>query len=289
MPRLLLIFCLLLLAACDRRSGYDADLAEEHRHDAPVPSGAVGVEPAAGVRTAEPAYYGAVRGYYAAPARPDSLARALGRAPGDTLLPGLIVIHEWWGLNDNIRAAARRLAGEGYRVLAVDLYNGAPAAATPEEARALVGASMQDMPALRENLRAAYRYLAAPAAEVRVGVLGWCYGGRMAQEAAFALPDRLGAAVIYYGAPVLARERLAALRIPILGHFGADDGSIPLDSVRLFEQTLRGLDRSVEIHVYDSAGHAFANPSGRNYQPEAAEAAWERTLAFLRRTLQAAP
>lgn len=251
-------------------------MAAEHASDAPVASGAVETAPRSPVR-AESVQYGSVGG--------SPLTGYLAR-PADAggPLPGLIVIHEWWGLNANVRAMAERLAGEGYLALAVDLYGG-EVAESPERARELVGAAMQRAPDLQENLRQAYAFLADTSGAPRVGTIGWCFGGGWSLQAALLLPDELDAAVIYYGRLVTERERLATLAMPVLGIFGSEDRSIPVAAVRAFEATLVELGKSVEVHVYEGADHAFANPSGTRYDAAAAEDAWRQTTAFLARHL----
>ena len=115
-------------------------------------------------------------------------------------LPGVVMIHEWWGLNDNIRMTARRLAGEGYRVLAVDLYG--QVATTPDQARGLMMQVMQNRPAAAENLQAATDYLRGRMGAPKVGVIGWCFGGGWSLQTALLFPDRIDAAAVYYGQPV---------------------------------------------------------------------------------------
>jgi carboxymethylenebutenolidase len=264
--------------AADQESA--AATAREHRGDRPEPSPAATAEPAAAV-TGDPVIYTAgdgrtVTGYLARPTATDHP------------LPGLLVIHEWWGLNDNVRAMTRRLAAEGYVALAVDLYGG-EVADTPEAARALMGSvdpqrALQNLEGAREHLAA--RLGATGDRDDRIGVIGWCFGGGWSLRAALAMGNEIDAAVVYYGQPVTDRVELAKLRAPLLGLFGAEDGSIPVAAVRGLESTLRGLGKQVEIHVYDGAGHAFANPSGTRYVPEAAEAAWRETVAFLAEHLQ---
>lgn len=207
------------------------------------------------------------------------LARPPHWTPGG---PALIVIHEWWGLNDNIRTMARRLADEGFLSLAVDLYGGAQAE-TPERARELMQAVNED--ASLANLAQAYTFLTQNEHAGKVGAVGWCFGGGWSLRTALALPDSLDAAVIYYGHLITDRDRLATLTMPILGHFGEADQGIPVDQVRSFEQALDEVGADATIYIYPGAGHAFANPSGRNYQASAAETSWQRTLEFLKRTL----
>lgn len=246
-------------------------MAREHADDRPVPAAAAG-EPTLDV-DGGPVRYGAWQGYAA--------------RPKDEPKGGVIVIHEWWGLNDNIREMARRLAAEGYLALAVDVYDGR-SATEPGEARELVSAAMSAPERTDENLRAAYAWLEARGVPA-IGSIGWCFGGGLSLQAALLHPDSLDAAVIYYGHVTTDRDELASLEMPILGIFGAEDQAIPLDDVREFEATLKDLGKSADVVVYPGAGHAFANPSGTNYEAEAAADAWTRTLEFFDRYLARAP
>ena len=226
-----------------------------------------------------------IQGFLAAPERPDSLLEARGLNPSTTHLPGIVVIHEWWGLNDNVRRATRRLAGEGYRALAVDLYGG-ESAENPSGARALMQTAMEDREAVLANLAAAHNYLRQDAESPRVAVMGWCFGGGMTLQAAIDQPDRFNGAVIYYGSVGdVSRKQIEPVSFPMLGHFGSEDQNIPVEDVERFETMLSDLGKDAQIHLYEGAGHAFANPSGTNYEEEAAATAWERTTAFLDRTL----
>jgi carboxymethylenebutenolidase len=242
---------------------YADAMAREHAGDRPV-AGAASGSPARGVH-GETIERNDFRGYLA---RPEGAPRA-----------ALIVIHEWWGLNDNIREMTRRLAAEGYLALAVDLYGG-EVAADAGEARALMSAAMDAPDAIDRQLLAAYAWLREQ--EVgHVGSLGWCFGGALSLRTALLLPDELDAAVIYYGRLVTDAARLAPLTMPILGIFAGQDRGIPVESVLEFETNLQTLGKTAEIVIYDDADHAFANPSGTRYDAEAAEDAWQRTLAFL--------
>jgi carboxymethylenebutenolidase len=248
----------------ERGADYVDAMAREHAADEPV-AGAAGGEAATGVVGAE-VDYGPGRGYLA---RPDGTPRA-----------GLVVIHEWWGLNDNIREMSNRLAAAGYLALAVDLYEG-NVAGEPGEARALMQALMRDEDRAGRHLGAALRWLETEGGVEEVGSIGWCLGGAMSLRLALQMPEELDAAVIYYGRLVTDPAELAPLRMPILGIFGAQDRGIPVESVREFEMALQALGKTHEIVIYEDADHAFANPSGTRYQPEAAADAWRRTLAFL--------
>ena len=265
-------------AACGGGQSGEADtMAEAHETDTPEPSG-MATEPAAPVN-GENVTYGTIdgeqlNGYTAYPVGASTEA-----------LPGVIMIHEWWGLNDNIRTMARRLAGEGYRVLAVDLYGGR-VAETPEAASELISMVSDNPTQAVTNLRSAVAFLRETHGAPRVGVIGWCFGGGQAANAAAELPTVLDATVIYYGFLPTDRERLANIDDPVLGLFGAEDSAIPVEGVRTFEQTLSSLGKDVEVVIYDGARHAFANPSGTNYQAEAATDSWVRTVAFFAEHLQ---
>jgi carboxymethylenebutenolidase len=203
-------------------------------------------------------------------------------------LPGLIVIHEWWGLNDNIKAMTRRLAGEGYVALAVDLYGGSTAD-TPDKAQALMTAVVRDPDAARANLKWAYQYLEKYALAPRIGSIGWCLGGGWSLQTGVMLPDQLRAMVMYYGQVSATDTELATLGMPVLGFFGGLDESIPVRDVQAFRQTLLRLGKPAEIVIYPKARHAFANPSGGNYDEQAATESWQKTLAFLDENLKTKP
>jgi carboxymethylenebutenolidase len=201
--------------------------------------------------------------------------------PADAVdVPGVIMIHEWWGLNDNIRAMARRLAGEGYAVLALDLYGG-QMAASPAEAERLMAAVMRDREATIENIRQAHRYLDEFVLAPRIGVLGWGLGGGWSLEAALDLGEGLDAVVMFYGDLVTDTDLLANLEAPLLGIFAQHDESIPSRSALEFRDTLNGLGKTARVEVYLTVDHAFANPAGSAYDHEAALRSWTEALAFL--------
>jgi carboxymethylenebutenolidase len=253
--------------------------AREHAHEAPAASPGARIAPAQEV-TGRMVEYGVVeghsaRGYLARPSRP----------PRGQPLPAVLLIHEWWGLNDNIRAMARRFAGEGYQVLALDVYGGR-VATTPDQAREYVADIMQNSGRAAAHIRVATEFLTDRQRAPRIGVVGWCFGGGWALQAALLEPDHIQGAVIYYGRPITDAERLGALRAPLLGLFGAEDRSIPVATVQEMERVLRGLGKDVTIQIYPGAGHAFANPSGDSYRADAADDAWRRTTEFLARTVR---
>jgi len=220
----------------------------------------------------------------------DELVHGHFAFPADMVepLPAIIVIHEWWGLNDNVRAMADRLAGEGYIVFAVDLYGG-EVAESPEIARKLMLSVVENPEQAAENIRKAYDFVNTTAGAPKVGSVGWCFGGGWSLNAAMLFPNDLDAAVIYYGQVTDDEERLRAINVPILGLFGADDTGISVESVQLFEAALERLRKNYEIQIYPGAGHAFANPTGQNYNAEVAEDAWKRTLEFFGHNLGSGP
>ena len=289
----LLLGLVLPLAGCEAEPETEGeaaagDMAEMHDDDTPDATALV-MEPRIPVDAMSIEYNlnddgTSYVGYVAAPVRPDSVVEVMG-APGGSALPAVVLVHEWWGLNDNVKAAARRLAGEGFRVLAVDLYGG-QTGETPDEAQALMGQTMDDGDAIDANLSMAYRFLKERYEAPRVAVMGWCFGGRMALRAAVNMPTDLDAAVIYYGhVSGFSDAQLRALDMPIYAFFGADDTSIPVSDVDAFRTTLDDLGKDATVEVYDGAGHAFANPSGQNYVAEAARDAWDKTTAFLKNHL----
>jgi carboxymethylenebutenolidase len=255
-----------------------ASAAPEHEHAAPARTSFSEAPPKVSVLEQEVAYGEGARsnlvGYLA---MPQDAAEPL---------PGIIVIHEWWGLNDNIKAMTRRLAGEGYVALAVDLYGG-EAAETPEAARALMSKLLEEDPdAARNNLQQAYVYLEKYALAPLVASIGWDLGGGLSLQTALQYPNALDAMVMYYGQVVTGADRLAPLNVPLLGFFGAEDKSILVRDVQSFRAALKELGKDAEVLIVPRADHAFANPGSRSYDENAASEAWITTVAFLERHLK---
>lgn len=267
-------------AAAAVEAEHAAKMAKEHQHDIAAASPATVPAPAQTVAAEEVVYATldgvAVKGYLTRPVQPTTAGKPL---------PALIVIQEWWGLNDNIRAMARRFAGEGYLVLAVDLYEG-KVATTPEAAMAAMQGAMEKPARLLENLRQARGYLATQGGATKIGVVGWCFGGGWALETALGIPDGIAAAVMYYGRTQSEPKVLAALKAPLLGLFGGKDQGIPVDGVRQMEHELVKLGKNATIVVYPEADHAFANPTGNRYLAGPAEDAWGKTIAFFAQHLK---
>lgn len=196
--------------------------------------------------------------------------------------PGVVMVHEWWGLNDNIKDMARVLAAEGYRVLAVDLYHG-KVATDSTGARGLV--SSVDQSEATSNMKAAVAYLKQQGA-TKMASLGWCFGGGQSLQLAIS-GEPLDATVLYYGTPLVTdASTLTKIKWPVLGIFGDQDAAIPTETVGLFQKALDADKVANEIHIYPGVGHAFANPSGANYAPNETKDAWAKTVAFLAEQLK---
>lgn len=200
--------------------------------------------------------------------------------------PAIIMIHEWWGLNDWIKSMADALASEGYVVLAVDLYRG-KVTNKPDEASALMSGLPKDR-AIRD-LKSAYAYLQS-LSEVnaaKIGSIGWCMGGSYSLTVAKELGEKLTACVINYGRVSGDKTELGTVKASVLGIFGAQDRGIPVESVRAFETALKELGRMCEIKIYEDSGHAFMNPNNtRGYNKANAEDAWRHTIEFFKKTLK---
>jgi len=199
--------------------------------------------------------------------------------------PALVVIHEWWGLNDWVKEQASKLADQGYVALAVDLYRG-KVATTPEMAHEIMRGVPEDR--AKRDLHAAVEFLKSQpnVRKDRIGSIGWCMGGGYSLDVALQEPD-LAATVINYGHLATDSDALKKINAPILGIFGAQDRGIAPDDVRKFEQALKQLGKKVDIKIYDDAGHAFENPNNKDgYRPADAADAWRRTVDFLAATMK---
>ena len=207
-------------------------------------------------------------------------------APADMFepLPAVIMIHEWWGLDDNLRAKADRLAGAGYIVFAVDLFGG-KTATTPSEARALMLSVIEDPESANEKLRSAFRFVSETAGAPTVATLGWRFGGTWALNTALLLPDDIAAVVIYYAQVTADEAKLGPVRAPVLGLFAGDDVGVKRESVEAFRGSLQRLRKDFDIQIYDGVRQGFANEDATNYDRNAADDAWQRTLEFLQRHL----
>jgi carboxymethylenebutenolidase len=199
--------------------------------------------------------------------------------------PGLVVIHEWWGLNDQVKDETQKFAAQGYVALAVDLYRG-KVATTPDEAHELMRGEPDDRG--MRDLEAAFAYLAArPDVKAdKIGSVGWCMGGGWSIKLAMNEP-KLAACAVNYGALPTDAANIAKIHAPVLGNFGADDQGITPDSVHAFDAAMKSAGKSVDVKIYDGAGHAFENPNNKaGYRPAAAADAWSRMTTFFKKTLQ---
>jgi carboxymethylenebutenolidase len=205
------------------------------------------------------------------------LARPAGKGP----FPAVVVIQEWWGLNDWVKDQARALAREGYVALAPDLYRG-KVTDKQEEAHQLMMGAPPDR--VLRDLRSAYAALEArpDVNKRRIGAIGWCFGGHWTLELATKQPT-LAAAVAYYGAPPTEPAAIAAIKAPVLGNYGGDDKGPSPDQVREFEAAMKKAGKKIDVKIYEGAPHAFANvnnPWG-GYREAAARDAWDRSTKFL--------
>ncbi|MFB6079706.1 MAG: dienelactone hydrolase family protein [Haloferacaceae archaeon] len=209
----------------------------------------------------------------------------LARPAANGTYPAVVVIHEWWGLNENVEHMADVLAGHGYVVFAVDLYDGR-VATNSSEAAALSGEVRANQDAAVATMgRAVAGLRDAPYTTDQVASLGWCFGGGQSLQLSLSGAD-LNATVVYYGTLTTNRSTLRHVDGPVLGIFGAEDPVVDVATVHEFDRALGDLGVEREIHVYEGASHAFANPSGERFHPEATRDAWATTLRFLDENLK---
>ncbi len=224
--------------------------------------------------------------------RPDGqgLQGYLAEPPHAAGAPGLVVIQEWWGLNDQIRGVADRLAAAGYRALVPDLYRGRSTVEAEEAHHLMSHLDFGD--AAAQDVRGAVQFLKASGSG-RVGVTGFCMGGALTILAAVHVRE-LDAAVPWYGLPPLEFVDAAAITAPMLGHWAVRDEFFKISDVDALEARLRAAGRAFEFHRYDCK-HAFANETqtpghetlpALGYDAAAAALAWQRTEAFLARHLR---
>ena len=215
----------------------------------------------------------------------ETIQGVLYTPPGKGPFPAIIVIHEWWGLNDWVKEQASKLADQGYVALAVDLYRG-KVAENSDMAHELSRGLPEDR--AKRDLHAAFEFLSSQAnvKKDRIGAIGWCMGGGYSLEVALQEPT-LAADVINYGHLATDSDALKKINAPILGSFGGQDHGITPDDVRKFEAAMKQLNKQVDIKIYDDAGHAFENPNNKTgYREADAADAWNRTVSFLAATLK---
>ena len=189
---------------------------------------------------------------------------------------GIVLIHEWWGLNDQIRAVAAEFARLGFVALAADLYGG-KSATSPDAARGLMQAV--DGALATRTLVAWVDWLRSHEASTdKVATIGWCFGGGWSLNASIATP--VDATIVYYGNVKKTAAEVATLRGPVLGHYATEDKWIDANMVAGFETSMQKAGKSVTSHWYE-AKHGFANPTTARYDQADAELAWKRTVSFL--------
>jgi carboxymethylenebutenolidase len=201
--------------------------------------------------------------------------------------PGIVVIQEWWGLNDQIKGVADKLAAAGYRALVPDLYRGKLALQAHEAEHLMKGLNFGD--AAGQDVGGAVNYLKASGSP-KVAVTGFCMGGALALLAAVNLTE-LDAAIVWYGVPPLEYVDASKIKIPLLAHWGIHDTVFPIATVDELEKKLRKAGVQFEFHRYDTK-HAFANETADSknlpylkYDAKSAELAWRRTMDFLSKHL----
>jgi carboxymethylenebutenolidase len=216
----------------------------------------------------------------------DETVQALLYTPaGKGPFPAIIVIHEYWGLNDWVKEQASKLSDQGYVALAIDLYRG-KVATTPDMAHEIMRGVPEDR--AKRDLHAAFEFLQAQpnVRKDRIGSIGWCMGGGYSLDVALQEPT-LAATVINYGHLATDPEALTKINAPILGLFGGQDHGITPDDVHKFEAAMKQLGKKIEVKIYDDAGHAFENPNNQTgYRADDAADAWKRTVSFLAGTLK---
>lgn len=210
----------------------------------------------------------------------------LARPDAEGPFPGVVIIQEWWGLNDHIKDVTRRVAEQGYVALSPDLYRG-KVVDEPDDARKL--AMDLDRPRAVKDIQGAVDYLVAqPFVVPKVaGVMGFCMGGGLAAMMAIQ-GQQVGATVIFYGGiGVINDETVEQVSAPLLGIFGEADQGIPVATVREAEQRLKAHHKVCEMHIYPDAPHAFFNDERASYRPQAAADAWNKTINWFRQYLKA--
>jgi carboxymethylenebutenolidase len=216
-------------------------------------------------------YNGPVPGYLA---QPDNVST----------LPGVVVIQEWWGLDEHIKSVTRRMADEGFIALAPDLYRGV-VTTEPDEARKLVMELNRDH--AMKDIQGAVDYLVGldTVSPKKIGVIGFCMGGGLAAWMSYAGKDVAAVAVFYGGGTALTDETAQNVSAAFLGIYGEADAGIPVDVVRSNESLLNKHNKINEFHIYPDAPHAFFNDTRAAYREDAANDAWRRAIAWFKKYL----
>lgn len=198
--------------------------------------------------------------------------------------PGLIVIQEWWGLNDQVKGVADMLAGEGFTSLAPDFYRG-KVTREPDEAGKLMMALQRDDASKVARGAATYLRAQKVVSSEKVGVIGFCMGGGLAMLTALVAPDDVGAVVNCYGVGPNAPSDVKGIKAPVLGIFGGKDHS--MDAFEKLGRDLAAAGVPFEKHVYPEADHAFLNEQRKDvYREKDAKDAWSKIVRFLKKHLR---
>jgi len=222
--------------------------------------------------------------------RPDgqSVNGYLAEPAGATGAPGIVVIQEWWGLNEQIRGVADKLAAAGYRALVPDLYRGRVALEAHEAEHLMKDLNFGE--AAGQDVRGAVQFLKGSGSR-KVGITGFCMGGALTLLSAVNVPET-DAAVTWYGYPPLEFVDAGRIRAPLMGHWATDDAAFAIAGVDALEARLRAAAVGYEFFRYDCK-HAFANETADSknlpflkYDPQAAELAWRRTMDFFARHIR---
>jgi carboxymethylenebutenolidase len=200
-------------------------------------------------------------------------------AAGDKA-PGVVVIQEWWGLNDQIKGVADKLAAIGYRALVPDLYKGKLALDVAEAKHMMTNLNFSD--AATQDVRGATQHLKQSSA--KVGVVGFCMGGALTVLSAMYVPEA-NACSSWYGFPPEQAGDVRTIKVPLQLHLAEKDQSFAPEGARALEAKLKEGKVPFESYWYD-AGHAFFNEKGPNYNAECARLAWERTVSFFGKQLK---
>ncbi|MDX1482677.1 MAG: dienelactone hydrolase family protein [Woeseiaceae bacterium] len=275
---------LLLFAAsgCSRNESPVGDAGEPASRTAPAADATASGEPAAPARdvTAESLPYGEIA---------NELVYGHFAIPTDMIdpYPAIILVHDWWGLTDEVRGRAERLAAEGYIVLAVDLFSG-KTADTVTGARELEIEAIENPARAEQNLRQAIDFIRASSGAPRIAMLGYGLGGGLALNASLDMDDRLDAVVSFYGPVQTDEEALRSASVPFLGFYLEEDRAVRIENVRTFNDILSAVNDEVDVRIYAEGRRGFADRSSANFDPSLASESWQHMLAFLDSTLSTA-
>jgi carboxymethylenebutenolidase len=198
--------------------------------------------------------------------------------------PGLILLGEWWGLDDNTRELVDNFAKEGFVTVAPDLYGGSTTEEPDEAQKQLMAMNMVEA---EKEMRGAVKFvLDHPKCNGQVGSVGFCAGGGLSIWAAASNPQ-IGAAVTYYYVMPHGKPDFSKIKAPVLGHFGTNDDFVSVDDAKALEQEMQAAGVDAAFEYYEGAGHAFANSHDRlgTYDEGHAKRAWEKTVSFLKQHL----